>query len=213
MKQINKYWFRNLLFTVLVSTLIFSCKEGDGHDYHNVIEKIEAESEHYENVKVSSQKYNETIKTVEVKEGDTEFLIPERKSQITSFKCTECHTESIEKLKRDNIDKKAAHWNVKLVHANEETMNCATCHAPNDMDNLQSLTNVSIDINLSYKVCSQCHQEQFKDWIGGAHGKQLGGWAPPRLSNTCVNCHNPHQPQIEKRWPVRFNTQKVVERQ
>ena len=61
--------------------------------------------------------------------------------------------------------------------------------------------------------CKECHQQEFKDWKGGAHGKQLGGWAPPRVSNTCVNCHNPHNPYFEKRWPVRFNTQKVKERQ
>ena len=73
--------------------------------------------------------------------------------------------------------------------------------------------NDKIDFNFSHKLCSQCHQQEFKDWKGGAHGKQLGGWAPPRVSNTCVNCHNPHNPYFEKRWPVRFNTQKVKERQ
>lgn len=30
---------------------------------------------------------------------------------------------------------------------------------------------------------------------------------------TCVNCHNPHNPSFETRWPVQFNTQKVIERQ
>ena len=139
--------------------------------------------------------------------------IPERKSQITSYNCTECHTQSIEKLKQDQVGEKAAHWNIKLAHAGAEIMNCATCHTSNNMDNLHSLTNSEIDFNYSYKLCSQCHQQEFKDWKGGAHGKQLGGWAPPRLSNTCVNCHNPHKPAFEKRWPVRFNTQKVKERQ
>ena len=76
----------------------------------------------------------------------------------------------------------------------------------------KSLTDSPIDFNYSYKLCSQCHQEQFKDWKGGAHGQQLGGWAPPRVSNTCVNCHNPHNPKFEKRWPVRFNTQVEKER-
>ena len=40
------------------------------------------------------------------------------------------------------------------------------------------------------------------DWAGGAHGKRLAGWAPPRVSKTCVECHNPHQPQWDKRAPV-----------
>lgn len=213
MKQMNKYRLYGAALTIIVSAALYSCKQENVHNYHNVMDKIEAESEHFESVILSSQRFNENIKTVKVSDDGIEFLIPERKSQLTSFNCTECHTASITELKRDNFDKKAAHWNIKLNHANEETMNCATCHIPNDMDNLQSLTNVVIDLNESYKQCSQCHQEQYTDWKGGAHGKQIGGWAPPRLSNTCVNCHNPHAPQIEKRWPSRYNTQKVIERQ
>ena len=82
-----------------------------------------------------------------------------------------------------------------------------------DMDNLKSLTNNKIDFNKSYNLCNQCHTKQFEDWKGGAHGKRIGSWAPPRASMTCVNCHNPHKPHIASKWPVRYNTQKVKERQ
>ena len=44
------------------------------------------------------------------------------------------------------------------------------------MDELRSITDKPIDFNLSHKLCGQCHQNQFKDWSGGAHGKQIGGW-------------------------------------
>jgi hypothetical protein len=199
--------------TIVICLFVISCKQSDEHKYHTVTDKIEAETVTPENLTVTSETFNENIKTVKFKEDGYEFLIPERKSQITSFNCTECHTQPIEKLKQDQVGEKAAHWNIKLVHAGVEIMNCATCHTSNNMDNLHSLTNSEIDFNYSYKLCSQCHQQEFKDWKGGAHGKQLGGWAPPRLSNTCVNCHNPHKPAFEKRWPVRFNTQKVKERQ
>ena len=199
--------------TIVICLFVMSCKQSGEHKYHTVIDKIEAETVIPENLTVTSETFNENIKTVKVIEDGFEFLIPERKSQITSFNCTECHTQPVEKLKQDQIGEKAAHWNIKLEHAGGEIMNCATCHTSNNMDNLHSLTNSEIDFNYSYKLCSQCHQKEFKDWKGGAHGKQLGGWAPPRLSNTCVNCHNPHKPAFEKRWPVRFNTQKVKERQ
>ena len=200
--------------TIIVVACLFaiSCKHSEEHKYHTVIDKIEANTIEYTG-DISSNIYNETIKKVAVDDGGFKFLIPERKSQITSYKCTECHSEPLEKLRLENKDKKAAHWNIKLSHAGPETMNCNTCHTGSDMDNLQILTNSSIDFNYSYKVCSQCHQKQFKDWKGGAHGKQLGGWAPPRVSNTCVNCHNPHNPKFEKRWPVRFNTQVEKERE
>jgi len=203
-----------LVIIGVVCLFFMSCNHGDGHKYHTIVDKIKAESSHYEDVNISSESINETIKTVEVKEGEFEFLIPERKSQITSYNCSECHTEPLDKLRlKEGVEGKKAHWDIKLAHSDDNTMNCTTCHTGNQMDVLHSLTNKKIDFNYSYKLCSQCHQEQFKDWKGGAHGKQLGGWAPPRLSNTCVNCHNPHKPHFEKRWPVRFNTQKVKERQ
>jgi hypothetical protein len=204
---------KEITFGVLIALFLFSCKNKDSHEYHNIMEKIEAESEHYEAPEISSEEYNRDIKTVKIREGRLEFLIPERKSQIASYNCTECHSEPLEKLKQDQYGKKAAHWDVKLVHAGREIMNCTSCHDENNMDDLRSLTNRKIDLNYSYKLCSQCHQKEFKDWKGGAHGKQLGGWANPRVSNTCVNCHDPHKPNFEKRWPVRYNTQKVIERQ
>lgn len=201
------------VITLIIVVCLFavSCKHTDEHKYHTVTDKIEAKSIEYKG-ETSSDIYNETIKKVEVKEGEFDFLIPERKSQIASYNCTECHSQPLEKLKEHKVGEKAAHWNIKLNHAGPETMNCTTCHNKNDFDNLQSLTNSAIDFNYSYKLCSQCHQAQFKDWKGGAHGKQLGGWAPPRVSNTCVNCHNPHRPQFEKRWPVRYNVQVAKER-
>ena len=203
---------KGFLMILVVFLFAISCKHNQEHKYHSITDKIEAESEGYSGVDLSSEEFIETPNTVLVKEGEFEFQIPERKSQITSFNCSECHTEPLEKLQLKGGGKKA-HWDIKLVHADANTMNCATCHIANEMDNLQSLTANKIDFNFSHKLCSQCHQQEFKDWKGGAHGKQLGGWAPPRVSNTCVNCHNPHNPYFEKRWPVRFNTQKVKERQ
>lgn len=187
-----------------LALLLFSCKDNKD-SYHNVTERIEAESENYHGVSVSSEDYITEINTIEITEGDHTFLIPERKSQIKSYNCTECHTKSLSELNEGRSGKKA-HWDISMVHADKKTMNCATCHNGNDMDNLKSLTNTTIDFNKSYLVCSQCHTKQFQDWKGGAHGKRLGGWAPPRLSNTCVNCHNPHDPHFESRYPDRFNT-------
>ena len=196
------------IFTIAL--LMSSCKDHKD-SYHNVIERIEVESENYHGISISSENYISEIKTIEITEGDHTFLIPERKSHIKSYNCTECHTKSLAELNEGRSGKKA-HWDISIKHANENTMNCATCHNGNDMDNLKSLTDTTIDFNNSYLVCSQCHSKQFQDWKGGAHGKRLGGWAPPRLSNTCVNCHNPHDPHFESRYPDRFNTEYENER-
>ncbi|TYA78508.1 multiheme c-type cytochrome [Seonamhaeicola marinus] len=190
--------------------MLMSCNHGE-NKYHSVTDKIEEESKHYHGTSISSERFLEDIKTIEITEGEHKFLIPERKSQIKSYACTECHTKPLDQFQ--SKDGKKAHWDIKLNHANENTMNCVTCHNGNDMDNLKSLTGNQIDFNLSYNVCNQCHTKQFEDWKGGAHGKKIGGWAPPRASMTCVNCHNPHEPHFESRWPARFNTQKVIERE
>ncbi len=188
-----------------------SCKHGEG-EYHNITDKIEAESKNYHGTSISSESLLEGIHTIEITEGKHTFLIPERKSKITSYACTECHSKPLSDMQNTEEAKKA-HWDIKLTHADLNTMNCITCHNGADMNNLQSLTGSSIDFNRSYKLCSQCHSRQFEDWKGGAHGKKVAGWAPPRASMTCVNCHNPHKPGFETRWPSSYNTQKIKERE
>ena len=141
-----------------------------------------------------------------------DFFTEKRTISLTSFPCTNCHSQSLAKLQSGpapNIRK--AHWDIHLVHANESIMNCTTCHAKNDMNQLTSLTEKLITLDESYKLCGQCHSTQYKDWQGGAHGKQLNGWKPPRVAQTCVSCHNPHQPAFAKRFPARLNTQPLGE--
>ncbi|WP_298317418.1 cytochrome c3 family protein [uncultured Aquimarina sp.] len=207
----NRYRSAHILgVTFLLTYMIFSCKHSEG-EYHSLTDKIEAESKNYHGTTISSESFIGDIETIEITEGEHTFLIPERKSQIISYACIECHTKPLKELK--GVDLKKAHWDINLVHANDKIMNCATCHNGDDMNNLKSLTGTAIDFNRSYQLCAQCHSSQFEDWKGGAHGKNIGGWSTPRAAMTCVNCHNPHKPEIESRWPSRFNTQKVKERE
>ncbi len=209
--MMNKHILHILIGVFFFLVTLISCKHSKD-EYHNITDKIEAESKNYHGSSISSELLLEGIHTIEITEGNHTFLIPERKSQIKSHACTECHTKPLSEMQ--NIEgAKKAHWDIKLTHANLNTMNCITCHNGNDMDNLQSLTGNSIDFNRSDKLCSQCHTKQFEDWKGGAHGKKVAGWAPPRASLTCVNCHNPHNPGFKSRWPSRFNTQKERERE
>ncbi|WP_346882543.1 cytochrome c3 family protein [uncultured Algibacter sp.] len=200
---------RNLkyYFLLILAITLFSCKE-EG-EYHSITDKIEAEQKPYHG-KLTSEELLADTQLIKITEGEHIFLIPERKGQIKSFACIECHSKPLAQMR--GLDGKKAHWDIKLNHANSETMNCATCHNPDDMNNLKTLTGQNVDLNLSYKVCAQCHSSQFEDWKGGAHGKKVAGWTPPRASMTCVNCHNPHSPSFETRWPVQFNTQKAIER-
>lgn len=199
-----------LAYAFFFAFVLFSCKHKQG-EYHSLIDKIKEEGKNYKDTLISSENYLNDIKTIEITEGDHTFLIPERKSQIKLYACTECHIKPVHQLQDTTIKK--AHWDIELAHASANTMNCITCHKEEDMNSLQSITGTTVDFNKSYQLCSQCHTKQFEDWKGGAHGKRIGGWVSPRSSMTCVNCHNPHKPQFESRWPATFNTQKAKERE
>lgn len=205
----RKYRLNILVFPILL-LMCFSCKQHKEGEYHSLEEKIKEESKQYKGTSISSEAFIGNDKMIEITEENYTFLIPDRESKITSFRCTECHTKPLEKMKGKEYKK--AHWNIKLKHANIDIMSCVTCHNSNSMDYLKSITGTEISFNSSYKLCSQCHSSQFEDWKGGAHGKNIGGWSLPRVAKTCVNCHNPHKPQILSKWPALFNTQKVRER-
>lgn len=199
-----------LIAVLFFSMVLCSCKNHT-EEYHSVTDRIAVESKNYHGISISSNKYHENKEMIEITIGEQTFLIPERKNQIKSYACSECHSKPLNEMNNE-VNTKKAHWDISLNHADENTMNCITCHNPKNMDALVSLTKKSVDFNASYKICTQCHTKQAKDWEGGAHGKQLSGWAPPRTSMTCVNCHNPHKPHFESKWPARFNTQIVKER-
>lgn len=192
------------LILVLFALSLFSC--GNHNDHHGVMEKIKMNDKSFKGIKTTSDQYTDHINTIEITEGDHTFLIPERKSQIQSFECTSCHTTDLANMKSPKG--KRGHWDISINHANADVMTCLTCHNSEDMNTLNSITGQPVDLNLSYKVCMQCHTTQFEDWKGGAHGKKLGGWSSPRVSNSCVNCHNPHSPSHEKKWPAWHSSKK-----
>ena len=60
-----------------------------------------------------------------------------------------------------------------------------------------------VTLTESYRLCAQCHFQQVEAWAGGGHGKRLDGWQGRRVVMGCGDCHDPHQPAIEKRIPFR----------
>lgn len=162
---------------------------------------------------VSSVEHLGDLDTIGVHVLGKHFFIPKSENALLHYPCSNCHSENLDILKsKHEVLGKKAHWDIKLKHASVDVMTCTTCHTENDMDNLHSITNKKIAFDNSFKVCAQCHQEQHKDWAGGAHGKRIGGWATPIVKKTCVNCHNPHQPSFIKRLPSRYNTVMIEQR-
>ena len=212
-KQNNKHMLSSSQFKILTITILIltsSCK-GKKKEYHNLMHKIEAKSVSYVRDSIQNQTLFDVNELVEIDENDIHFYIPKRKTNIKSYACNECHNKPVEQLHKEGLGKKA-HWDITINHADTKTMSCLSCHNSQDMNNLKSITGDPIDFNKSYKLCSQCHNSQVKDWVGGAHGKNISGWKSTRVSKLCVECHNPHAPQIAKRWPSRYNATMVNER-
>jgi hypothetical protein len=127
----NKTLIYYLIFLFLLG--LHSCKE-DG-EYHSVKDKIEHEGKPYHGKLTSDQLLTDS-ELIEITEGEHTFLIPERKGQIKSFACTECHTRPIKEM--EGADGQKAHWDLTLNHAKGEMMNCTTCHNGENMNNLIS---------------------------------------------------------------------------
>lgn len=203
-----------LLFVIIGMVSCSDNHEGDNGKHQTIRVKLDAVSVDSINYDISTKEFLKDMKKVlaEVPEEGLEFYVPQRSNVIKSFPCSNCHTMSLGELqKTSDEDMKKAHWNIKMSHANTEVLNCTTCHNENKMDELNSVTGKAISIDHSYQLCAQCHSTQYKEWEGGAHGKRLGGWVPPRVINSCVNCHNPHSPAFESKWPARLNTVKLKE--
>jgi hypothetical protein len=136
--------------------------------------------------------------------GVAPFGVLSRQGRIAKAPCASCHTKPLAAMRWDGSDGKAtAHWQIELAHASSSVMSCATCHTPSNLDQLRTLNGTAVSFDHAYEICAQCHSKQKADWEGGAHGKRVGGWAPPRVINNCTECHNPHRPAFDSRWPAR----------
>ena len=156
------------------------------------------------NAGLSSERFIGEAPRVEVEwaPGGPRFFALARTPVIEKYPCTRCHTQPIDKMRATPGGARRAHWDVALQHAPPAVMSCATCHAPDGPDRLRTLGHQPVDFDHSYQVCAQCHGRQASDWANGAHGKRVGGWAPPRVVLPCAQCHNPHAPRWDTRWPA-----------
>lgn len=191
---------KNIFIFLAVSiSMVFinACHFSRKHEsVYNTIEKKSLDSSAY-----TSWNLLQHDRLLEVSEEKfPNFYIYERKSKISNYKCSGCHEENLVtlKAKKSNL----VHKDIKYFHTPLNVMTCVTCHNATNMDELHSTADKSIDFNRSYNLCGQCHQAQLKDWKGGAHGKRIGGWVAPRVSKTCVECHNPHTPRFGTKIPA-----------
>lgn len=203
------------LSLLLLLFCLTSCsrKEVPGHGQH-LLELIKEATGPNSNAGVTGELFLDSVERVKA-EGfpqTPEFFVASGTPGIDRFPCGRCHDQPLSKLvQRSANEGKKAHWNITLQHAPASTMACKTCHGEDKMEELATLNGATVNMNHSYQVCGQCHSKQLKDWAGGAHGKRLGGWAPPRVVSNCAACHNPHRPALESRLPARKENTTVDE--
>jgi hypothetical protein len=192
------------LVTALCGAIVISSCSGAGGHEGGVLRQVQEHDSPNHNGGARIDAAFETDALVAVDLKGQRFAIRSRQAEMDKFPCHRCHKVPLAQMKHDGKDgKPRAHWNVKLKHADDQVMSCSTCHLQTDLNQLRTLENKPVSLDSSYRTCAQCHSKQASDWAGGAHGKRVGGWAPPRVAKTCVECHNPHGPAWDHRYPAR----------
>ncbi len=139
-----------------------------------------------------------------------ETYVLTRVDDLTAYPCSTCHVKPLDELRAESeAEGQLQHWEITLNHGDESTLTCETCHNVNadgegedTVDALRTLAGKPVEFDAAYQQCAQCHASAVEDWLGGAHGKRVGGWAEPRVLQNCADCHNPHDPEWDVRWPA-----------
>lgn len=138
-------------------------------------------------------------------DGEHPFSVLSRQNKLTHFPCRNCHIDGFNlSAEAKNPRERRSHWDIELQHAPKDVMTCATCHQFGDLNFLKKSNGEAVSFDQPYMVCKSCHFQQFRDWSGGAHGKQYKSWLNPRVRFNCTSCHNPHRPAFQERWPVTY---------
>ena len=94
------------------------------------------------------------------------------------------------------------HAGVELAHGE---LSCASCHDPVDRTRLRLADGTVLAAAEVMRLCGQCHGPQTRDYERGSHGGMTGYWdlsRGPRVRNSCVACHAPHQPAYPTVMPA-----------
>lgn len=116
--------------------------------------------------------------------------------------CSNCHQWTKGNMEPRTL--KQPHDDFSLKHGlhGKGKFWCMTCHHLDGPGGLVTLEGEKLDFNEAYLVCSQCHANQARDWVYGAHGKRVGNWQGTRQILNCTACHYQHRPAHLPRAPT-----------
>ena len=191
---------RKLTLLIYCLFLLISCSNKKHLSLHHYIVSHK-EKFNLKKSGINPELINEKIVKVKIKKQILNFYVVTRKNKITRFECNDCHTNSEVTIKYAKL---TTHGDILLNHGNSN-LTCISCHDKTNFNFLKTNNIMKIDFDHVYELCGQCHFEQKKDWIGGAHGKRINNWAGKRVIKNCTSCHNPHSPKFPVKWPKTYS--------
>lgn len=125
------------------------------------------------------------------------------KSGGALVKCETCHAlRPVTPLPASMAELDQFHQGLTLQHG---ALSCAACHTEGASTTLHLADGRKLGPGQAMELCQQCHGPQYRDYQHGAHGGMTGHWdlsRGPRVKNHCMDCHDPHAPQIRQVIPA-----------
>jgi formate-dependent nitrite reductase cytochrome c552 subunit len=120
------------------------------------------------------------------------------------FPCSDCHDPDFMETDPTVRDLEDPHDTMPTFTHGAGRLWCMDCHDAEDRDTLRLASGATLEFEEAPTLCGQCHSEQYRDWVGGAHGKRLGHWqeGKPQEVLVCANCHDAHAPQFTPIKPM-----------
>lgn len=136
--------------------------------------------------------------------GTVKTSITNARGETVGVKCSTCHSMELggEVPARKAEELKDFHKDMKFNHG---TLDCQSCHHPDDRDSLRLANGDSLAFADTMQLCAQCHGSQMRDYNDGLHGGMNGYWdlsKGPRVRNSCMHCHDVHNPAFPIASPV-----------
>jgi hypothetical protein len=121
----------------------------------------------------------------------------------TAVRCETCHAlRPPVALPASMRELDQFHQGLELQHG---ALSCASCHTQGASITLHLADGRKLPPGGAMDLCRQCHGTQYRDYGHGAHGGMSGYWdlsRGARVRNHCIDCHDPHAPQIRQVLPA-----------
>jgi len=125
-------------------------------------------------------------------------LLPAPEIDDEYMPCSDCH-EKGDPINREVRELEDEHDEMDFGHGD---LWCLDCHDAGKQEMLRRSGGELVELEDSWRLCTQCHGKKLADWRAGVHGKRTGHWWGPKEYRTCVVCHDPHSPPFKPIEPM-----------